>query len=288
MISYLPTFLAVCEEGGFHRAAERLHLSQPAVSYQIRMLEEAVQVPLFERTGRGVVLTERGKLLRDFCRRMLADLDALQNQLRAGDTALQPALKIASVSGFGRYVLFPLLTRDFADVRIELRYPTQEEVLRFVAAGVCDVGVIYEQRVSSLFEVTPLVDEELVLIAQTKSPHPATVTADDLPLLPFVTYDESEYVFGKWMRSCLGVQTAVRSVAHFEELEEVMELVRRGRGVSIVPDHCARHLIDRKAVRVIRARGRKRAINRLHAVTRTGASRPPVLERLLAALRLAR
>ena len=72
-----------------------------------------------------------------------------------------------------------------------------------------------------------LVDEELVLIAQAKSPYGATVTADDLPLLPFVTYDESEYVFGKWMRTCLGVQTAVRSVAHFEELEEVMELVRR-------------------------------------------------------------
>ncbi len=285
MIAYLPTFLAVCDEGGFHRAAERLHLSQPAVSYQIRMLEQALKVVLFERTRRGIVVTEQGKLLRDFCRRTLTDLDALQAQLRAGDTAIGSTLKIASVSGFGRYVLFPIVAKELGDIRVELRYPTQDEVLRFVAAGVCDVGVIYEQKISSLFDSIELMREELVLIAAAKSDFPRTLTAvEQAAKLPFITYDESEYVFGRWMHECLGAQTLVRSVAHFEELEEVVDYVRRGRGLSIVPDHCAAKEIRRGVIRVVRPRGRRRAVNKLYAVTRAGAYLSTEAQRLLALL----
>lgn len=282
MIEYLPTFLAVCETGGFHRAAERLHLSQPAVSYQIRMLEKSAQVVLFERTRRGVVLTEPGKLLRDFCSRTLGDLGALQAELRAGEAASEGTLKIASVSGFGRYVLFPLLGKHFPNVRIDLRYPTQQEVLRFVGAGVCDVGVIYEQKISSLFDSTSLRNEELVLVAKMSSPFPKTIRdVDELSQLPFITWEESEYVFGKWMSACLGGQTAVRSVAHFEELEEVVDFIHRGRGISILPDHCVAEDVSKKRIRVIRARSRKRAINRLYAVTRAGAVRGETVKRLI-------
>jgi len=166
---YLPAFMAVCAEGGFHRAGEKLNLSQPAVSYQIRMLEQVLKVPLFERTPRGVVLTEAGEMLRDYCSRSLSDLSALRAQLQSGEMRARGTLKIASVSGFGRYVLFPLLAAEFADVRVELRYPTQDDVIRFVAAGICDLGVIYESKTSSLFDCSPLTSEELVLIGQKGS-----------------------------------------------------------------------------------------------------------------------
>src|SRR5262249_384175 len=99
--------------------------------------------------------------------------------------------------------------------------------------------------------------------------------------LPFITYDESDYVFGRWMIACLGEQTTVRSVAHFEELEEVIDCVRRGRGFSIVPDHCARKQIVGGTVRVHRPAGGRRAKNRLYAVTRAGAYLSAEATRLL-------
>ena len=262
---YLPAFLAVCEEKGFQRAAEKLHLTQPAVSYQIRNLEALLDVSLFDRSGRGATLTDAGTLLLDYCRRSLGDFSALRTELRAG--AFTGTLKIASVSGFGRYVVFPILKKEFTG-RVELRYPTQDEVLRFVMAGVCDVGLVYEAKVSSALNCIPVRTEELVLIANRK--------VRDIPSLPFITYDESEYVFGKWMRAHFDANPPIRSVAHFEELEEVVEYVRLDRGVSIVPDHCA------QGVRVVR---RKKVTNRLYVVTRTGSHRNADVEKLIELLR---
>lgn len=281
---YLPVFLAVCEEGGFRRAAERLHLSQPAVSYQVQQLERSLGVALFERTGRRALLTAEGKLLHRYCRRALGDLAALAEALRSGTPGAVDTLRVASVSGFGRYVLFPLLAEQLADVRVELRYPTQEGVLRQVASGLCDLGIVYESKVSSLFRCEAVAEEELVLIAAAEDRPRRPATIDDLAALPFVTYDEHEYVFGRFMRACFGTTAAVAGVAHFEELEEVVELVRRSRGVSILPEHCARHRIAAGSVRVVRPLNGRRARNSIYAVTRPGASLPAAAERLLALL----
>lgn len=273
-LRYLPAFLAVCEEKGFRRAADKLNLSQPAVSYQIRSLESLLQMRLFQRAGRTAVLTDSGKMLLDFCKRSLGDFSALRTELRTGQFGHRGTLKIAAVSGFGRYVLFPILARAFADRRIELRYPTQDEVLRFVAAGLCDVGVVYESKVSSALDCVSIGREELVLIA------PRPVKLAELEEQPFITYDESEYVFGKWMLAHFAAQPKIRSVAHFEELEEVTEFVRLGHGLSIVPDHCARGL------HVVRPRG-KRVTNELFLVTRAGSHPNADVEELISLLRAA-
>lgn len=73
----LRSFLHVAELGNLSRASERLHLSQPALSRQIKQLEQSLGVELFERTGRGVRLTDAGELLERRARPLLADLEVL-------------------------------------------------------------------------------------------------------------------------------------------------------------------------------------------------------------------
>jgi DNA-binding transcriptional LysR family regulator len=82
-IHHLRYFVAVAEAGGFARAAARLHVAQPALSRQVRDLEEELNVPLFDRTTRGVQLTYPGELFLEDVRRMLADLQ--RSQIRARD-----------------------------------------------------------------------------------------------------------------------------------------------------------------------------------------------------------
>src|ERR1700752_137332 len=141
-LKYLAAFAAVCEEGGFNKASQKLHLSQPAVSYQIKMLEQQLGTKLFERGGRNVVITPEGRLLRDYCRRFFTEFSNLRANF-AQDLRLSEPLQIASVSGFGRYVLFPLLCRsEWKHLRIDLRFPLEEEVLQMVEAGNCDLGFV--------------------------------------------------------------------------------------------------------------------------------------------------
>lgn len=281
-IRYLPTFLAACEEGGFHRAARRLHLSQAAVSYQIRQLEKLLKVALFDRVGRGVVLNERGHLLREFCNRTFSDLAAVRKALKEGRTTVGGTLKVATVSAFGRYVLFPVLRDQFTDVRLDLRFQTQDEVLRLVEGGVSDIGFLYEGRVSSALVTETVAEEELVLIRPAAKSLPRPRAIEEIETQPFVTWVECEYVFGRWFETVYGRQPLpLTSVAHFEELEEVVDFVALGRGLSIVPDHSARRSIAEGEVRIVRPVRGRRCTNEIHAVVRTGAWRSEAVTRLL-------
>ena len=80
-IQYLSAFHAIGETGSFRKAAEKLHVTQPAISYQIQRLEDQLQAPLFERLGRRVVLTAAGNRLFAFCSRYFAELENLIEEL---------------------------------------------------------------------------------------------------------------------------------------------------------------------------------------------------------------
>ena len=88
---HLRTFVAIADAGGVHRAAARLHLSQPAVSRQIQTLETDLGVPLFDRIGRRVQLTSEGEDLLRRSRRLLAEAESLTERasaLKKGETGI--------------------------------------------------------------------------------------------------------------------------------------------------------------------------------------------------------
>lgn len=166
----MRTFLIVCEEGGFSRAASRLHLTQPAVSYQMDRLEQRLGVELFERAGRRMILTPAGRRLHEFCARYFGELDSLVAELSEETAASAEPLRIAAVSGFGRYVLFPLLAGEgFEGLRLDLTYETADDVFERVEAGDVDLGIVYRTKVSNYLEFRELQKEELVLIDRARS-----------------------------------------------------------------------------------------------------------------------
>src|SRR5262249_8409934 len=90
-LGHLRTFVAIVDTGGVHRAAARLHLSQPAVSRQIQSLESELGVPLFDRVGRRVQLTSEGEDLLRRGRRLLAEADSFAERagaLKKGETGI--------------------------------------------------------------------------------------------------------------------------------------------------------------------------------------------------------
>ncbi|WPB80504.1 LysR family transcriptional regulator [Archangium violaceum] len=285
---YLEVFFTVCREGGFGRAATAMHRTQPAISYQIRMLERQLGTQLVERGQRRFLLTPEGKRLREFCERFFGEFGRLATSFAEGVPTSEEPLHIAAVSGFGRYVLFPLLSEPrFSGLRYSLRFPTVEEVFQSLETGRCDLGVVYVPRVSRLLRVEPLRREELVLIAPPgfEAPAQALQSVKAYESLPFVTYDECEYVFGRWFDVLFGKQPAtLRDVCHFEELEEVLSTVALGRGVSVVPDHVAAHAVQQGRLKVLRPT-RRRVTNAMYGVMRAGAAPHPGAERLIDALR---
>lgn len=243
-LRYLHTFRAVCEAGSLRAAASTLHRTEQAVSYQLRKLEDALGMPVFRRDSGRLVPNAAGDRLLAFCRDMGRDWDRLHEEMRDAAAPVEP-LRISAVSGFGRYQLLPLF-RDgpLADISIRMRYPTAEDVVRHIESGVSDLGFVHRMDIHDRLSHIALGAEEIVLIAAADAPQP-TLDIESLRQVHYVTYDESDYVFATWFTQVLGVSSARPNVvAHFEELEEVLDWVIAGRGLSIVPAACITEYVE--------------------------------------------
>jgi DNA-binding transcriptional LysR family regulator len=184
------------------------------------------------------------------------------------------------VSGFGRFVVFPLI-RKLGAIRTTLRFPTADEVFRRVADGEVDIGFTHRAVARPRLVLEPIYTEQLVLVA-----NPAwaarLATPKQFRDVPIVTYDESDYVIGRWMGHHFGRRAPVWwSAAHFEEFEEVLAFAADGAGVAIVPSFV---LGARRGLRVVEW-SRPPADNTVFAVRRSGAPVHRAVEALLAGLR---
>ena len=278
-LPYLDVFYAVCAEGGFTAAADRLGCTQPAVSYQIRALERVLKAKLIERGGRRVLLTPAGERLKAFCQDFFGELARVRSEC-AGGNRLEP-LRLGSASGFGRYVLVPALhtmldARKEKNLELRVWFDAADVILRKLERGECEAAFVYSRAVSNRLRYRAVYDEELVLIMaasrkrSSKGAVPDRLTAfEDAP---FVTYQEGDYVFGRWFEATFGEQPAtIRSVGHFSELEEVIDFVRRGAGWSIVPRDSVESAVERGEIDIVYPTRSTPCFNQVYMVVRSGS-----------------
>lgn len=149
----LRIFHAVADKGSLTHAGDVLHLSQSAVSRQIRGLEESLNVTLFHRHARGLILTEQGELLFEATNQMVKRLDAAAARIRDSEDEVFGELRVTTTTGFGTlwlaprlanlYKLYPGLKIDLmleervldlpmreADVAIRMKEPSQADLIR--------------------------------------------------------------------------------------------------------------------------------------------------------------
>ena len=145
-LRHLRYFLAVAEELHFHRAAARLHISQPPLSQQIRALERELGVTLLERNRRRVTLTTAGEGFRDDARAILAAVDRAADKARSVARGSLGTLSIGFVGSAMFSPVLPEMLREFRaghpDVELLLRELPTVAQIHAIVAGELDLGVI--------------------------------------------------------------------------------------------------------------------------------------------------
>jgi DNA-binding transcriptional LysR family regulator len=231
-------------------------------------------VPLFERVGRRLVLTEEGSKLHEFANRYLSELQHLSAELTQQTPSQTAPLRIAAARGFGRSVLFPLLrSNHFDSARLQLTYHAEGRVLDLVERGDFDIGAVSTTRVSSCLQFMPAYVSELALIAPRESDIEVSQLAsqEGLAALPLITYEECNSTFRAWFEAVLGGQPeSTTQVHHLAELDQAIEMVALGRGYSIAPVDAAASMIKAKRVQVIRI-GDRLCLSQEYVVVRSSA-----------------
>ena len=170
----LQAFLAVADSGSFSRAAEQLHLTQPAVSKRIAVLENQVDARLFDRIGRRVTLTEAGRVLLPRAREILVMVNDSRRALGNLAGAVGGSLTLATSHHIGLHRLPPLLksyTRAHPDVRLDLHFLDSEEAYQGVLDGSLEIAVVtLAPHPDAQLEVVPLWLDRLCFVCAHDHP----------------------------------------------------------------------------------------------------------------------
>ncbi|MBI6546689.1 MAG: LysR family transcriptional regulator [Cyanobacteria bacterium NC_groundwater_1444_Ag_S-0.65um_54_12] len=176
-IEQLQTFAVAADLLSFTRASKSRQLSQPAVSLQIRDLEEHFGIALFERNGRQLSLTPAGMRLREYVGRILAETVAAQDELRSmAGQAAGGILHLGATDTIGNYLLPRLLGIFRAQapaVRTSIRIGLATEIARILAEREIDCGLIEQDlspRNAKDLELVPFADDSVVLVVSADHP----------------------------------------------------------------------------------------------------------------------
>ncbi len=141
----LTAFMAVAETGSFSAAAERLYITQPAISKRIALLEQQLEARLFDRVGRQIKLTEAGNALLPRARQVLMDVEDMARAIHDLSGEVSGKLRIGTSHHIGLHRLPPVLrqfSRDYPKVTLDIHFIDSEEAWEGVLHGELEMGVV--------------------------------------------------------------------------------------------------------------------------------------------------
>ncbi|NOU73175.1 LysR family transcriptional regulator [Paenibacillus sp. LMG 31458] len=233
----LEYFLAVCEELHFTKAAEKLGISQPTLSQQIRLLEHRVGSPLFQRIGKKIYITEAGEILHKHSRNMFHELDQAQAAINEIQGMQRGRLRIgcsgnhlltATIIAF--HALYPKIELSVTELATE---ETKERLL----SNQLDIGVVFLPDEDEQFHYMPLYNEQLRFVISDKHPlaQAKAIRLTDLAQLPVAMLQRKFYVRQMMDDCCEQSGFEWKPAIELSTLESLLQMAKNNVGGAILP-----------------------------------------------------
>jgi LysR family hydrogen peroxide-inducible transcriptional activator len=239
-LKQLRYFLALIETGHFGRAAERCNITQPALSQQMRQLEESCGRILIDRLGRRATPTPFGRDLAERARTVLEAADAFEAFAAGAGGAPRQAVRFGLIPTVAPYLLpeiFPALKADFTDLAFAVSEGRTEDLLEELADGRLDLALIATAPPPGgprLF-VAPLFADPFVLATSAEETPEGPVALTDIDSTRMLLLDEGHCLRDQAIAACgLRDQQGERTFAA-TSLSTIVEFVANGQGVTLLP-----------------------------------------------------
>jgi LysR family hydrogen peroxide-inducible transcriptional activator len=279
----LRYFLAVAEAESISRAAEHCRVAQPSLSQQIRKLEHALDVRLFDRHRHGVTLTDAGRALLPRARLILAEVHDVESKLRVDIDAGRGHLSVGAIPTMAPYLLPDLigsLRDEFPECEFTIREDLTEHLIDAVVGHEIDVAIVSTPIDHDLIDLDIVGREELLVVlpAEHRLCSAGAIALPELRDEPTITLHEMHCLGRQITGFCTSRRLARTVVCRSAQLATVLEFVRLGLGVSLVPAMAAANddSPDRRYLRLKRSP----PMRDIALAWRTGRTRPIVGQRL--------
>jgi DNA-binding transcriptional LysR family regulator len=251
-LSEMQVFAVAAETENFSEAARRLHLSQPAVSQQIRSMERCLSVQLFRRSGRGVALTDAGETLLPMARELLDLSHRIEGMMRSLEERVVGQLVIGCTTTAGKYVL-PFVSAAFCQqypsVRVTIEMCNRASVVDPLLAQEVHLGVSSTKVVHRDMECQPFFTDHVILVVPADHPftHRSSVRPVELLNQPFILREQDSSTQRMVQEGLAehGVKMDQLDVVMVVGNAEAIEMaVEHGLGLAFISRLAARHGLE--------------------------------------------
>ncbi|MCM2505941.1 LysR substrate-binding domain-containing protein [Aureimonas altamirensis] len=238
-VTQLKTLIHVAELGSLSKAADRLHVAQPALSRQVRLLEQELGVTLFERHGRGMVVTDVGRDILEHASRILAEMEAIRNVAAGTGKELAGTATIGTTPTVAEIITVPLV-RELRErhPRLNLRLASafSGHLLDWLQRGELELAVSYDPPPMRSLRIVPVMLEELLLVQAA----PAGLQPDPLPFASLADMElvlpSSRHGLRAIVEDCaLRAGVSLKAGVEADSFGAMIDLVRNGFGATLLP-----------------------------------------------------
>ncbi|WP_298722886.1 LysR family transcriptional regulator [uncultured Ferrovibrio sp.] len=236
----LQAFRVVATLRSFSEAAERLHLSQPALSATIRKLEETLNTKLFDRTTRQVLLTAEGEELQRLATRLIDEFEAVSVDLQDYLARRRGRLVIAALPSLAAITLPPALAvfkARYPAIDVMIRDTLHDQIQELVESGAADFGLTVAPAKSKDFDFQPLIDDRFVMVCRPDHAlaRKKAVTWTQMVTYPIIMMARTSSVRQHIDAACAAAGIEVQSQYDPEHLATVGALISQGLGIAALP-----------------------------------------------------
>jgi DNA-binding transcriptional LysR family regulator len=262
-LSQLRTFREVADALSFTRAAQKLNMTQSAVSHQIKALELELGEPLFIRAKRGVRLSDAGKLALEYAARIIEEADALRERVRGGDH--EPRGRVRAAAATQAFVhlfarLFESFMRDHEGIELSFRTTVStEQTVADILDGAADVGFASLPVYSPALQVTELFEDELGLVVGTGHAlaKAREVDTKELKRERFILFEQGASIRRATDAFFKRVELSPDLALESNDTYFIKLMVEHGLGISVMPSWAVREEASAGRLAWLRVRGHR-------------------------------
>ena len=235
----LRYFEALVQQRHFGRAADVCAISQPALSVQIKELEETLGVQLFERSARNVRLTSFGEDFAVRAREILRSIEELGDMARAAQTGFSGRLRIGVIPTIAPYLLPSIigaLSQRYPDLDIHVRETLTSTLLRELSEGRLDTAILALPVDEPGFEEIALFSEEFVLVRPGRDADKPVPSGEDLRKMRLLLLEEGHCFRDQALAFCNVRNTLPKEGLDGSSLSTLVQMVGAGIGVTLIPE----------------------------------------------------
>jgi DNA-binding transcriptional LysR family regulator len=239
-IATLKVFCDLVESRSFSRAAVRNHITQSAVSQQVKNLESRFEIQLLRRDGKSVTPTPAGRIFYERSRTILDSFERMQWEMKSIGQEMVGSVRVAAIYSVGLYeisVVVKTFLKIYPRVNLHVEYSQRSCVYEDCLRGIIDLGIVTYPEAHKGLRIIPLPADKLVLICAPDHPLAKRRHVDMRKLngLNYVGFEKGMASRKALDRILQDLDVEVRVVMEFDNIETIKRSVEIGAGVSIVP-----------------------------------------------------